>query len=64
MNEVTETMAEYVMRKLKEPHTNIAALCEKINANRSRVYRFMNSPESANISFVQKLNDYFKALGN
>jgi plasmid maintenance system antidote protein VapI len=58
-----ETMAEYVIRKLTEPHTNISAICNTLKLNRSRAYRLIKDKRSANNEFVQTLNDYFKRLG-
>jgi hypothetical protein len=55
-----ETMAEYVIRKLKEPSANIAGICKLLELNRSRVYRLIKDKSTANNEFVQVLNDYFK----
>lgn len=59
-----ETTAEYVIRKLTEPQTNIAGICKLLKLNRSRAYRLIKNKDTANNGFVQKLNDYFKTLGD
>ena len=57
-----ETIADYVIRKLNEPHTNISAICNTLKVNRSRIYRLMQNKSTANHEFVQKLHDYFRKL--
>lgn len=53
-----ETINQYVVRKLKEPGTNVAAICRELKLNRSRVYRLMNTGDGK-ASFVGKLQQYF-----
>jgi DNA-binding phage protein len=57
-----ESMQEYVVRKLNDRATNIAAVSSTLKMNRSKLYRIKNGGETKFVT-LQKLNDYFKSSG-
>jgi predicted transcriptional regulator len=58
-----ESMKDYVVRKLNERTLNLVAVSEKLNMNRSKIYRIKNGGETR-ASTLQKLHDYFKNAGD
>lgn len=57
-----ETLLEYVKRKLTESDVPLTIVAKRNKIARSTLYRILNSDDVTH-SKIQKLNDYFKKLG-
>ena len=62
MQEIAETMTEYVLRKLDDPQFNLRAICRKLVVSRTNVYHLIKTGDGK-ASLVQTLASHFKTLG-
>jgi predicted transcriptional regulator len=57
-----ETMQQYVIRKLNDRATNIAAMSKNLNMNRSKIYRVKKGGETS-ATTLQTIHDYLRKAG-
>jgi hypothetical protein len=55
-------MQQYVIRKLNDRATNIAAMSKNLNMNRSKIYRVKKGGETS-ATTLQTIHDYLRKAG-